>query len=413
MSKLLHRSPGLTVIYNELSNQANRRVMDLGPMRASNFNFFSDIKCNIHFENLDEFLEEFGNLSTPNLIFRLERYLLSQHGKEKFNAILAWDLFNYLPPEGLKSVLELLHPYCAENSLLHLLSYTTRDIPLQPRAYHIQDRYYLELGAADIEARRLPAVDTSRLIKNTPGYVIQETLSNKEGMQNGIVEYVLRYQPGKIDNKKRALANIELQETLRPEQISIKHRSPALAYTGSNRNNILLDLGPENRHNASRFSSSFREVYAENITALLQTRITHNKREDGTEFGSGIFNFALNLRFDLVHCWDTFNFLDARQLNELLVRLRPFLHAKTRLIVYLYTSSNAPPGPRTFKILDTEELAIAESVSKSLSFNPHSAIEFAKCLPGLRVEKTFFLQTGMLPGLSEYIFGFDERYPSW
>lgn len=386
--------------------------MDLGPMRAQNFNFFSEIKCNIHFENLDEFLEEFGKLSTPNLIFRLERYLLSQHGKEKFNAILAWDLFNYLPPEGLKSVLELLHPYCAENSLLHILSYTTRDIPHKPRSYCISDQYYLELGEADVQARRLPAVDTSRLIKNTPGYVIQETLTNKEGMQKGIAEYILRYQPGKIGNKKRAISKIELQETINPRQISSKHRSPALASVASHSDKILLDLGPENQHNASRFSGSFREVYTENVTALLQTRVTHNTFSDGTEFGSGVFNFSLNLRFDLVYCWDTFNFLDARQLNELLVRLRPFLHAKTRLIVYLYTSSNAPAGPRTFKVLDNEELAIADSTIKSLPFNPHSAIEFAKCLPGLRVEKSFFLQSGMLAGLSEYIFGFDERYSS-
>lgn len=406
MSTLIHRSPGLTAIYNELQGNSNKRILDLGPMRANNFNFFSQLKCNIHFENLDNFLEEFGNLSTANLIYRLQRFLLSHQGREKFSVILAWDFFNYLPPESLKVVLEILQPWCAEDSFLHVLSYTTRNIPKKPRNFTIRDRYYLEFEEGKLAERKMPPVATSKLLKNTPDYLMEESLVNKQGMQPGIAEYILRYSPGKTNIRKRALAKTEMQERSETTTRLPIHTSPSLALIQESQQKTLLDLGPTNHHNAGWFANRYREVYSENVLSILQTRVQQQMRGDGTEFGLSLFNFDLSLRFDLVFFWDILSFLDAHQMNELLVRLRPFIHSDTLLLAWLYSNTSAPDCARLFKLQTETQLAVGNSGIKSLPFKPHSAIEFTKCLPGMRVKRTFLFQAGMLPGLSEYVLGF-------
>lgn len=406
MPTLIHRSPGLTAIYNELQGNSNKRVLDLGPMRASTFNFFSSLKCNIHFENLDTFLEEFGNLSPSNLIFRLQRFLLSHQGREKFSVILAWDFFNYLPPESLKVVLEILKPWCAEDSFLHILSYTTRTIPTKPRSFTIRDQYYIEFEESILAERKMPPVATSKLLKNTPDYLMQESLVNMEGMQPGIAETILRYSPGKTNIRKRALSKTEMQDRSETNARLPLHFSPSMELIQNSENKTLLDLGPTNHHNASWFANRYREVYNENVLSILQTRVQQQIQGDGTEFGLSLFNFDLTLRFDLVFFWDILSFIDARQMNELLVRLRPFVHSETLFIAYLYSTTSAPACARLFKLQSETQLAVGNSGIKALGFKPHSAIEFTKCLPGMRVKRTFLFQPGMLPGLSEYVLGF-------
>ncbi len=414
MTNLLHRSPGITAIFNELTGTPNKRVIDLGPMRASTFNFFSSLKTNIHFENLNEFLEEHGSLSTDNLVFQLKQFLLSQHGREKFNAILAWDFFNYLPPEGLKTILEILQPFCTENAILHLLSYTSKNIPREPRTFSIKDQYFIEFNNTDTQARRLPAVDTAKLLKNTPNFVMQQSFMNKEGMQSGITEYMLRFSKNTSFNVKRAVSKVELSETLSSGNHLPLHTSPALAYAFDFSERFpekceaptLLDLGPTNHHNESVLAKRYNEVYTENILSLLQNRQQQKQSNDGTEFGLGLFNFDLALRFDQVFLWDIVNFLDARQLNELLVRLRPFIHQQSLLFAILYSTSSAPEHSQLYKLQLENKLAISPTNLRVKSFNPHSAIEFTKCLPGLSVEKTWLFQEGMKPGLSEYVFSF-------
>lgn len=403
-SNLQHRSPGLTVIFNELSNIGNARIMDLGPMRASNFNFFSALKCNIHFENLDEFLFEFGKLSIENLLFRLKSYLLDQHGRRKFNIVLAWDIFNYLPPEALRAVLESLAPYCEQDALLHMLAYTNRNIPDGPQVINIKDQYFLQIEMVSPQPRRLPHLDTSKLLKNSPGYVLQETLSNKDGMQNGITEYLLRYLPTN-PNKKRAISKTEMTADSVMEIGSVIHVSPAMQYLKSKKPGLVLDLGQKNIQNGAFFGSTVKDIYNEDISSLLESRLLRGEPGDGTEFGSGLFNFDLRLRFDLVLLWDIPNFLDAKQLNELLVRLRPFLHADTQVLTFLYSRASAAKAPRRFTLLENG-IALNESKYNRLSYQPHSAIEFTKCLPGLKVDKTFILQPGMLAGIGEYLMSF-------
>lgn len=384
-------------------------------MRASTFNFFSQLGCNIHFENLDEFLVEFGQLSTDNIVFRLQRYLLSQQGKGKFNVILAWDFFNYLPPEALKTLLEILEPYCEENCLLHILSYTAKNIPSQPQHFAIKDQYQIALSEAEVLPRRLANIDTMRLLKHSPGYSLQESLMSKDGMQAGITEYLLRFTQGKAVNTKRAYSKMDLhsqqsggseQRKSSPEP-TLLHRSPGLAALQGEKHLRVLDLGPTNHHNASIFAQQYHEVYSENVLSHLFAR-KQNNNQDGTEFGLSFLNFELSLRFDHIFFWDILNFLDARQLNELLVRLRPFIHPGSAMFVFLYTQRSAPGSARMFKIMQGSQLALADSGLKAQPFQPHSAIEFTKCLPGLRIAKTWLFQAGMQPGINEYLLHLDS-----
>lgn len=194
MNVNVHRSPVLSAIYKEIIRSRQNRVLDLGPMRGPTFDFFNRPNCKMHFENLDAFIEEFGKLSTDNLIFRLQRYLLTHKSEEKFNIVLAWDLLNYLPLDGVSALMELIARHCMPDAILHVLMYTKKQIPPKPRNCCIKDKNHVELDEEmACSNRKLPQVDTTSFVKHCPGYVLQDAVANQAGMEKGVIEYLLRY----------------------------------------------------------------------------------------------------------------------------------------------------------------------------------------------------------------------------
>ncbi|WP_317929420.1 hypothetical protein [Halioxenophilus sp. WMMB6] len=403
-SMVLHRSPALTAIYNELSaDQRTKRVLDLGPMRPSTFNFFSDLKCNIHFEDINSFIADAQQLHAELQLESLKEYLQSQVGKQKFDAILAWDLFNYLTPDAIKTLLAMMQPYCTPNCLLQVFHYTQKLIPARPRAFKIVDQYFMELGESDLADRQTPQLATYQLLKHIPGYVVQEGLANKEGMAPGIAEYLLKYSPDQNHLLKRAVAKTEFLESMAVSGLPL-HTSPSMASIQLDQRATLLDLGPSNHHNAGWLSKYFREVYSENIVMSLQQASTDSTGTEPAQLGRSALNFANQVRFDYVLLWDTLNFLNRAQIESIFSRLLPHLHTNTLIFAYLYLPTKVPAAPCIYKISNPQQVAIAHSGMKPMAFHQHNAIEFARMSPSLSVKQTFLLKPGMASGLTEYLF---------
>ncbi len=404
-----HRSPALTAIYNELASKNQvKRILDLGQMRADNFNFFSQLKCNIHVENLNDFVTSDAYQNDNELTNQLKKYLISQIGKQKFDLILAWDLFNYLPIESLKAFLEFMQPHCAENCMLHLLSYTQKNIPVSPRGFKIIDQYFIELDEPESTIRQKPTIATYNLLKHAPGYVMQESLLNKEGMHPGLAEYLLRFSPQTNRLTKKAVLKTEQEDINLSKGLPI-HRSPSFKYIVPNAEKTLLDLGPTNHHNTSWFAKRFKSVYSENIIMALRSRAQANVLDPHPSLGASTLNFEQNTQFDYILLWDTLNYLSNVQMSELLHRLQPFMHNQTVLMAYLYSISSAPKAPRLFKICPQSHMAVADSGLKPMEVYPHNAIEFSKALPGLKVTQSALFKEGMLPGITEYVFSYQSN----
>ena len=77
---------------------------------------------------------------------------------ERFDAMLAWDVFDYLRPDQVATLMARLTAACRPEALVLVLASTRRQIPAAPLRYRILDRESLAAdGPLDAPASPGPA----------------------------------------------------------------------------------------------------------------------------------------------------------------------------------------------------------------------------------------------------------------
>ena len=146
--EVIHRSPGITAIYNELKSSTHNSVLDLGSASAASFQFFSRLSCHIHFESIDNFFAECGEawVSGETLRAGLDEYLSAFSDTKQFDVILAWDIFNYLDRDTLQWLIARLNHHCRPNTLLHSIKLSAATC----RRYRVIFKYSINIKPACI-----------------------------------------------------------------------------------------------------------------------------------------------------------------------------------------------------------------------------------------------------------------------
>ncbi|SMF08032.1 hypothetical protein SAMN02745866_00595 [Alteromonadaceae bacterium Bs31] len=422
-----HRSPGLTTIYNEVKSSRQNRVLDLGSMVADNFNFLSSLSCKIHFENLDEFIEENGQLSDDNLIFRLEKYLQEQKKTDKFDVILAWDLLNYLPLPVIHKLFTLLNSFCKPNTLLHTIKYLNGKIPTQPARFKILDQYLLEISSQQVSPRRIANHPTAALLKHIPQYYLHNNLMNEKGMASGIAEHVMRYTDDKSVRKQYVAsaeihsiqAHREAKNTVAPTK---DRRQSAKANTGEaqftspaiesilallERKNTILDLGYKSSQNMEFWREHFNNVYTEDLPSSLHWRNFANEAiTDVRErpISDEALRFNTGFQFELIVLWDIFNFCTKDQIKAIGKRLLPYCKTDTRVLLLSYTGNDIPLQPQKYSLTEKGYYCLEAPKKGPRPIDPVTTAGVMKLIPGWVIEKTHVFSPGMKRGLGELVF---------
>ena len=150
------RSNGLSELTRSLRNEEGMRVLDLGPTSPTNIAYFTGLGHRIYQEDVlraacDPGLRIKGEDSRP--VVDVTRFIAENltYEKELFDAVLCWDIADYLDAELVKPVVERIHRVLKPKGLL-LGFFHTRDAgPDAP--YH---RYHI--GSTDtLEMQRIPA----------------------------------------------------------------------------------------------------------------------------------------------------------------------------------------------------------------------------------------------------------------
>lgn len=149
-------------------------ILDLGPTSASNIRYITEMGHRIY--NEDVLGAATGNdLKVPSeepgkenqMVVDLDRFFAEnmRHDREKFDAVLCWDIPDYLPEEVVKPVISQLHTVMKKGGTL-LAFFHTRDAgPEEPYyRYHIADRETIELQRGP--QFRLQRVFNNRHIEN-------------------------------------------------------------------------------------------------------------------------------------------------------------------------------------------------------------------------------------------------------
>lgn len=189
--KDVQRSLGFALIADHLRTCDRPKVLDLGPSVSANIGFLSQFRCKVYVEHFAELLDNFNVHTDDSDAHKatVQRFL-QPYGDNRFDLILAWDIFNYLEFNALAALIRYLNTCCRENALLFALIAIGAEIRERPARFEIVDEQQLRYEVDPRAPRRYPRLSISDLLRRLPELAVQRTFLLKNGMQ----EYVFRLQ---------------------------------------------------------------------------------------------------------------------------------------------------------------------------------------------------------------------------
>lgn len=170
-SRISRRSTGFQEFIRAIAAPEGQRILDLGPTSPANLSFVTGLGHRAY--NEDVLLESHDPgllIASPDgkqKLIDVERFMADNldHEKELFDAVLLWDVPDYLDESLVKPVVERIHKVTKPGGLL-LGFFHTRDAgPDAPYyRYHIADKQTLELQRGP--QFRLQRVFNNRHIEN-------------------------------------------------------------------------------------------------------------------------------------------------------------------------------------------------------------------------------------------------------
>ena len=179
-----HRSLALRELLDGLRPGARHTVLDLGPSVAANVKFLSALSCRIRIADLHRSLSaESVESRRPQAMGALLDRLLPLAPDERFDALLAWDVFDYMRSDQVSALMARLAPACHPEALALVLVSTRRTIPAVPLRYRIVDRENLAADGPREPVRPCPRYGQSDLRSMMPGFAVRRSVLLRSGLQ--------------------------------------------------------------------------------------------------------------------------------------------------------------------------------------------------------------------------------------
>jgi hypothetical protein len=188
-----HRSLALRALVDGLHPASRPAVLDLGPPLAGNLRFLSALACRVRVVDLHRSLcAEPVESRRPEAVAALFERLLPFEPDERFDALLAWDVFDYMRADQVRALMARLLPRMQPAAQLLVLVATQPQIPAVPARYRMLDRETLacERPARDTvlePMRPCPRYRQSDLRHMMPDVSVKRCYL----LRSGIQEYLL------------------------------------------------------------------------------------------------------------------------------------------------------------------------------------------------------------------------------
>ena len=168
--RISRRSTGFNEFIKYISKQENLRILDLGATSPANITFMTGLGHKFHQEDLlrlsaeKDLLVSNGNGGT---VFDSEKFLRDNLNfeREEFDAVMFWDLADYLPEPLVKPVIERIHVGMKPGSILLGFFHTKDAGPQEPfYRYHIASKEGVDMQPG--ESFKLQRVFANRHVEN-------------------------------------------------------------------------------------------------------------------------------------------------------------------------------------------------------------------------------------------------------
>jgi hypothetical protein len=183
--------PVLASLFDAMDNADKLEILDLGPARAANLEILSRFRCRLLIEDVHELTSSFSEDTADNkaaLVNWFEQWAPGVN-PASIDAVIAWDIFNYLSPELCKAFIDLLAPLLKPGAYVYLLVYSQKEMPAQPIPFKIISDDRLEYQPATKATRPSPRFNQTDL----KTYFSEFSVVKSVLLRNGMQEYLFRY----------------------------------------------------------------------------------------------------------------------------------------------------------------------------------------------------------------------------
>ena len=188
----IYRSLGLNILCESLQGTVARSILELGPVRGDNIQFWSQYGPSVYVADLRSSLplptkpEDPDNPEVPEPDWDS---ILHLPGDRRFDVILAWDLLNYLDLPEAASLIKYLSRFCRSGTMFFALIFDQKQMPQEITVYRIVDQERLRYENSGSSTQPCPRHQPRSL----NGIMHQFRAANSFRLKNGIVEYLFTY----------------------------------------------------------------------------------------------------------------------------------------------------------------------------------------------------------------------------
>lgn len=159
-------------------------VLDLGAARTQTVSLLSRYPCRIDVADLGDALDAFGADIEPDDLLDYADALLPIPHAEAADAVLCWDIPNYLPQPALKALMSRVAARARPETLVHMLIvYSDTHMPARPGHFVPQGDGSLVDVALSHDDRPAPRYSPYDLKNCLPAYTLEKAMLLSNGMQ--------------------------------------------------------------------------------------------------------------------------------------------------------------------------------------------------------------------------------------
>ncbi len=189
----VYRSLGLAALCETLQESAGCDILELGPVRGDNLEFWARYSPSVYIADLRSRLPLPVPAENPDEADPPEPDwggILDLPEGRRFDVILAWDLLNYLDLRSAASLMRYLGRFCRPGTRFFALMFDQKEMPGEITIYRIVDPGRLRYDRGRPAMCACPRHQPRAIAGIMHGF----RPLNSFRLQNGIVEYLFSFQ---------------------------------------------------------------------------------------------------------------------------------------------------------------------------------------------------------------------------
>ncbi len=159
-------------------------VLDLGVARTQTVSLFSRYPCRLDVADVTDALDVFSGGFEPEHLPDCAEALLPEPHAEALDAVLCWDILNYLQRPALSALMSRVTARAGPGTLVHaLIAYSDTHMPMRPGCFVPQEDCSIVDVSIHRREREAPRYTPYDLKHCLPEYTLERAMLLSNGMQ--------------------------------------------------------------------------------------------------------------------------------------------------------------------------------------------------------------------------------------